>query len=245
MDTVVTRCRGRETDEKYVNGRDVRRRKHTAARRRREMDKVVCLFFYIGVACVQYTSLFSIFFYCTKIGPKRKRPDQASSPRRPPRCCDRSGASARAPPDNLRASARERARASPGGRQSPPLGERCGSIFFFFLRASDTETQRETGLPIRSAQRRPRSCFFFFFYWTTTIDARDCSQRETPRRLITRVNAGLDRICSLFFLDFCDRIKQSEIISRTGCRTREKGDDQRYFKRDSILNLRCRKDRGT
>jgi hypothetical protein len=47
VDTVGTRCRGRETDKKYVNGRDIRRRKHTAARRRRETDKVVCLFFLI------------------------------------------------------------------------------------------------------------------------------------------------------------------------------------------------------
>jgi hypothetical protein len=66
MDTVVTRCRGWENDKKYINGSDVRRRKHTAARRRRKTDKVVCL-----------------FFFCTKIGPKL--PDEAPDHRRSPR----------------------------------------------------------------------------------------------------------------------------------------------------------------
>jgi hypothetical protein len=64
VDTVVTRCRRRENDKKYVNGSDVRRRKHTAVRRRCETDKKVCRFFfniYIGAACAG-TSPFSIFF---------------------------------------------------------------------------------------------------------------------------------------------------------------------------------------
>jgi hypothetical protein len=68
VDTVVTRCRGRETDEKYVNGRDVRRRKHTAVRRRRETDKVVCpLKKNISAACTAQNSSLRPFFFTKPI----------------------------------------------------------------------------------------------------------------------------------------------------------------------------------
>jgi hypothetical protein len=70
MDTVVTRCRGRETDKKYVNGRDVQRRKHTAARRRRETGKVVCLLFFIYLWCDRVLHTSPVFFFLLKIGPK-------------------------------------------------------------------------------------------------------------------------------------------------------------------------------
>jgi hypothetical protein len=68
VDTVVTCYHGRETDKKTCHGRDIRRRIRTTVRRRRETDKVVCLFIYIYKCGVCRHVLFFFFFLMVRRG---------------------------------------------------------------------------------------------------------------------------------------------------------------------------------
>jgi hypothetical protein len=127
--TVVTRCRGREIDKKMCRSRDIRRRKRTAAQWRRETDKVVCLFFYRCGVCRHVPC----FFFNLNLGLKlfgpiwRPAPDVLHA-------VARGAGRALAHPQTTSAPTRPGDRgAAPGGRQPPPLGERGGARFCFFV----------------------------------------------------------------------------------------------------------------
>jgi hypothetical protein len=166
---------------KRCHGRDVRRRKHTAARRRRETDKVVCLFFIYRCGVCRHVPFF-LFFFCSffltnlkwpkavwaetgrwtpdhlRPGARRMKPSEriwALDPRLPLRPGERERGEARCTPNGLR-----------------PWARRAGFFFFFEQRSmpapSDTMVAdryrdpwpRWTPRLIGSAQR-PRSWLFF------------------------------------------------------------------------------------
>jgi hypothetical protein len=119
--------------------------------------------------------LFSIFFYCTKIRPKLKRPDQASDHRWSPRWREmqqswRSSGGAR--PQTISApkrAGREAERACPGAA---------------LVRRARGQTATALWRPGASA------CFFFWFF---QLAIRSGEQR-VPERLLCRSDLGMHKI---------------------------------------------------
>jgi hypothetical protein len=132
VDTVVTRYRGREIDKKVSRQRYTTPETHGSATATQNGQSSLSLFF-IGAACAGTSLFFCFFFTNSNLGLKRRgpiwrwRPDGLRG--RP------SGAGrALAHPQTISAPTRPGDRgAAPGGRQPPPLGERGGALFCFFL----------------------------------------------------------------------------------------------------------------
>jgi hypothetical protein len=146
VDTVVTTLSRQRNRRKMCHGRDIRRRKYTAARRRRETDNVICLFFLIWVrrilrsvitVCVP---LFYNFFFFTNsnlglklFGPKTLETAFLRAGARRSKLGERAGALD--PRQAPRRGACERA--STGcGRRTPdglrPWARPREALFFFF-----------------------------------------------------------------------------------------------------------------